>query len=1307
MSATQLGSASASPTNFERSGNTATSDPQGYTKSVNSINDEDSPLSPSMAWSREGTSEELSKYQELQMRQQNDGQHRPQAQGMATLLSDTTPLTVAQLDNSLVAKRAEADLYLKSTGGSIQEQPDQKHVDASGEKKSKSRIPSQSSSASTTTKRASKSSRTKVSTKTPEEGHRHGSDVSTTSAVTKSDRIESSSNNTHCQRQRSSGSSGKKTRCSCSSCQSDRSSTTPPQRSFRYGQFLGSGDPMPIYAGPMGLGDDIPSPTPSPPAPGRLSIHMAMSGRSPLSSPSSSPLMPMTRSSLPVLSPSSSSSKSPGRKSKLARKSPHEVPSGSDDHGTSNFNSPVSTHPVVTGFQSQTRDANIRSSKNSPSITTTPQPYLDATPLSTSPSSPSSPLYSSPLGLNFRAETEKDTSPSLSPFFMSTRSFSPEKQDLSPSPYISMPTSPPMRSDTLYAHNILQQSTSKSDSRIGISSLKQPNSTTSASASNNDFHRLAPPVVLIESPAIESLMGLTESSSGFRSNQHEDRNPLSYSSVIAPSSPSPIPSSSPISPSISPLSRSPTQQPFSFGGQHGTAATPPLSPSRKKEGNHHSTLSSLEKKDFEPWSLNEQIQERVARASSTLQYKSALLSGGAKDKTNHKQQQRQIQQPKVFSRHRSSNTHQQQSSSSTSLSNQTNQKSQTKKTPSVDANTDAQKWQPRGQSSTKGTTDPTPNNDTAPSISSDKKASDDRELEKPQSSQTSPKRPGNDGVSPPTLRRTRSAPMLASGQLSYADILKASIKATSSPSPSTTGNSPSSSLDLASSSNLSSSPSPLVSCSSASGTISPVTSATSTSTGGTSFKSRLVASLSPNRAMKSLRRSSLMNSRSDSNLKAKIDRDNMSAPLRSLLSSLIAVDASRKATVSVSGDLNEESPSGEKDTCDKRLEINSGKARKLDSNPEETIFAAENLDKRGLESNDLTQGRNDEPTPIQEQSPESSSGLSFFQPPEELGKCNTATLPENTVTAPMNEPEHATDKPSRSNEPDANPDPILQTETVSEQEADEILSAPPQVIIDICMGENDEGDAFAISESDTDTLKLKLGQMEQNSECPFQQQPTLQEQDDGESQHRKSNGSFKSHRSQINSSNGKKLHGSFQEQQAQQIQLESDGSNTMSSDGPKDYVIPPFYFPMGKPVAATERHQRVCNAVQKAKEIFDVAENGALAEDAFVAITVQCCDLPRYMNRALFRKVDIAGNCEVRLPEFERVWESLVETCPDEITMIFTILKQPGANVLTPSDFDVVLQDLILFHPGLEFLFGNVVFQERYCTWKLYDLKIV
>lgn len=79
-----------------------------------------------------------------------------------------------------------------------------------------------------------------------------------------------------------------------------------------------------------------------------------------------------------------------------------------------------------------------------------------------------------------------------------------------------------------------------------------------------------------------------------------------------------------------------------------------------------------------------------------------------------------------------------------------------------------------------------------------------------------------------------------------------------------------------------------------------------------------------------------------------------------------------------------------------------------------------------------------------------------------------------------------------------------------------------------------------------------------------------------------------------------------------------------------------------------------------------MAESGALVEDGFVAITVQCCELPRYMNRALFRKADLSGSGEVRFQEFERVWESLVETCPDEISMV------SGTNPKKKITFDFV-----------------------------------
>ncbi|KAF9972271.1 Serine/threonine-protein phosphatase 2A regulatory subunit B'' subunit alpha [Actinomortierella ambigua] len=214
------------------------------------------------------------------------------------------------------------------------------------------------------------------------------------------------------------------------------------------------------------------------------------------------------------------------------------------------------------------------------------------------------------------------------------------------------------------------------------------------------------------------------------------------------------------------------------------------------------------------------------------------------------------------------------------------------------------------------------------------------------------------------------------------------------------------------------------------------------------------------------------------------------------------------------------------------------------------------------------------------------------------------------------------------------------------------------------------------------------------------------------------------------------------------------GASKAASSPPKVEMkeIPQFYFPMGRPIASSKRLQKAL-----AKELFMMSPTQALMEDGFVSITVQCCELPRYMNRALFRKCEVLSALRassssplsrspppasslassrsatptpgqpssvslqqplpqtstppqqrhqqqqqralegVRYEDFEAIWQSLVETCPDEVSMIFQILKQPqNAAFLTPADFEVVLQDLVLFHPGLEFLSGNAVFQERY-----------
>jgi hypothetical protein len=401
-------------------------------------------------------------------------------------------------------------------------------------------------------------------------------------AVTRSERTGTTPASPHCQRHRHSGSLTKKGYCPCSSCQQEASILNPSQRSYRYGQYLGS-EPIPIYAGPLGLGDDIPSPTPSPPTSGRMSIHMAMSGHSPIGSPVHSPALsishsPMGKSSHSFLrSPGSSKSKS-GRHpvtegfTELGELALHEEHLNSD----ATSNPLTSHHPVVTGFQM--RDLKVKNSKKSPSVTTA-QSVLEPNPFS-SPSSPSS-FPSSYSNFNSQSDKDKDTSPSLSPFFSTKRSFSPPRHTTHSTGESGLQ---PMATDTLQAHHLLRQNAS------GTHLGDHP---TITAVSHVDFPRLAPPVVLVQSPTAESLTSLVEkvSKSTSPSNkQSTDRGPLLYSSVLASSaSPNTLSSSS-----FSHAPRSPSQQPLSPRGRQSAAATPPLSPSRKKESHHHSVLSNME-----------------------------------------------------------------------------------------------------------------------------------------------------------------------------------------------------------------------------------------------------------------------------------------------------------------------------------------------------------------------------------------------------------------------------------------------------------------------------------------------------------------------------------------------------------------------------------------------------------------------------------------------------------------------------------------------------------------------------------------
>jgi len=67
----------------------------------------------------------------------------------------------------------------------------------------------------------------------------------------------------------------------------------------------------------------------------------------------------------------------------------------------------------------------------------------------------------------------------------------------------------------------------------------------------------------------------------------------------------------------------------------------------------------------------------------------------------------------------------------------------------------------------------------------------------------------------------------------------------------------------------------------------------------------------------------------------------------------------------------------------------------------------------------------------------------------------------------------------------------------------------------------------------------------------------------------------------------------------------------------------------------------------------------------------------------------------ITLPQFLAWWQTEVEPF-DPVTRFFRLLKQPTATVIQPPDFQPFMEELLSFHPGLEFLQQTAEFQEKY-----------
>ncbi|ORX54737.1 hypothetical protein BCR36DRAFT_10818 [Piromyces finnis] len=222
-------------------------------------------------------------------------------------------------------------------------------------------------------------------------------------------------------------------------------------------------------------------------------------------------------------------------------------------------------------------------------------------------------------------------------------------------------------------------------------------------------------------------------------------------------------------------------------------------------------------------------------------------------------------------------------------------------------------------------------------------------------------------------------------------------------------------------------------------------------------------------------------------------------------------------------------------------------------------------------------------------------------------------------------------------------------------------------------------------------------------------------------------------------------------------------------------IIPQFYFPKGNKYSNVSNEEYFIQIQKKIKNVFN---NKPLNELEFNNVTNKC-NLPKYLNGALFRKVlkftekkkenkvinDInesnndetevnnenispniqhhsskklnpKGSIKKTVPikliqlenklkelkqfnlenciipndsvvcydDFMEYWESIAKDSQDIYYISFYILKNDEntdklrnyLDYLVPSDFMVVLNDVVRYHPGLKFLINMPIFQQRY-----------
>ncbi|KAI8474731.1 MAG: hypothetical protein J3K34DRAFT_366052 [Monoraphidium minutum] len=150
-------------------------------------------------------------------------------------------------------------------------------------------------------------------------------------------------------------------------------------------------------------------------------------------------------------------------------------------------------------------------------------------------------------------------------------------------------------------------------------------------------------------------------------------------------------------------------------------------------------------------------------------------------------------------------------------------------------------------------------------------------------------------------------------------------------------------------------------------------------------------------------------------------------------------------------------------------------------------------------------------------------------------------------------------------------------------------------------------------------------------------------------------------------------------------------------------AIPQFYYPSGQEPLTDDARSTFAARVDAL--FAPHAAAGGLNLEQFSRVVQEVCGLPTILAHPWFERL-VAGR-PARLVErgvFVEWWASRGLVTAPAVRRLWEVLRPEGRNHLTYDDFKPLLQAVLQYHPGLEFLADTPEFQARYAETVIYRI---